>query len=120
MNSSRKLISLAGSGIIAALALTGCNQPTPQATIPSTSAPTTNVPATNTTAPTISADDAADRVDDALDDNSTLRVFDLDADDENSVIVLKGQVQNQSQKDLAQTIATQAAPGISIVNRIAF
>jgi osmotically-inducible protein OsmY len=120
MNSSCKLITLIGSGFIAALALTGCNQPTPQTTIPSNSAPTANAPATNTTAPTISVDDAADRVDDALDNDANLRVFDLDVDDENDVIVLKGQVQNQSQKDLAQTIATQAAPGFSIVNRIAF
>jgi NADPH-dependent ferric siderophore reductase len=120
MTFSRKLTSTIGLGFIASLALTSCNQPTPQATIPNSSAPTTNVPATNTPAPTISVDDAADRVDDALDNDSNLRVFDLDADDENNVIVLKGQVQNQSQKDLAQTLATQAAPGFSIVNRIAF
>jgi hypothetical protein len=96
----------------------------------STSAPTTATE--NTTAPTASApatttvqtpqnediDDIADRVEEALDSDATLKQFDLDADDQDNSIVLTGRVQTAEQKALAEQIARQNAPNISLNNQI--
>ncbi|MEG4996716.1 BON domain-containing protein [Microcoleus sp. B4-D4] len=115
----------------AILGLAACNPPnTSQTTVPSTSAPTTVTE--NTTAPTAPApatttaqtgqnqdiDDIADRVEDALDSDGTLKQFDLDADDRGNAIVLTGRVQTAEQKALAEQIARQIAPNISINNEI--
>lgn len=75
--------------------------------------------ASSSVAQSLSVDDAAEKVEKALENNSTLKAFDLDADDEKNTIVLKGRVQNQSQKALAETVAKQTAPGFA-VNRITF
>ena len=103
---------------------------TSQTTVPSTSAPTTATE--NTTAPTAAApatptaqtaqnqdiDDIADRVEEALDSDATLKPFDLDAEDRDNSIVLTGRVQTAEQKALAEQIARQTAPNISINNQI--
>jgi hypothetical protein len=116
---------------VAILGLGACTPPnTPQTTVPSTSAPTTATE--NTTAPTASApatttaqapqnqdiDDIADRVEEALDSDATLKAFDLDADDRDNSIVLTGRVQTAEQKALAEQIARQSAPNISLNNQI--
>ncbi|MEG4806679.1 BON domain-containing protein [Microcoleus sp. F8-D3] len=116
---------------VAILGLGACTPPnTSQTTVPSTSAPTTATE--NTTAPTPAApatttaqtaqnqdlDDIADRVEDALDSDTTLKQFDLDADDRANAIVLTGRVQTAEQKALAEQIARQVAPNVSINNEI--
>jgi len=129
-----QLLKLLVQGIsvstVAILGLGACNPPnTSQTTVPSTSAPTVTE---NTTAPTPAApatttaqtpqnqdiDDIADRVEDALDSDSTLKQFDLDADDRDNSIVLTGRVQTAEQKALAEQIARQVAPNVSINNEI--
>jgi hypothetical protein len=116
---------------VAILGLGACTSPnTSQTTVPSTSTPTTATE--NTTAPTASSpttttaqtphnediDDIADRVEEALDSDGTLKQFDLDADDRDNSIVLRGRVQTAEQKALAEQIARQTAPNISINNEI--
>jgi len=129
-----QLLKLLVQGIsvstVAILGLGACNPPnTSQTTVPSTSAPTVTE---NTTAPTPAApatttaqtpqnqdiDDIADRVEDALDSDATLKPFDLDADDRANAIVLTGRVQTAEQKALAEQIARQVAPNVSINNEI--
>ncbi|MBE9164267.1 MULTISPECIES: BON domain-containing protein [Microcoleaceae] len=130
-----QLLKLFAKGIsvstVAILGLGACTPPnTSQTTVPSTSAPATTTG--NTTVPTPAApatttaqtaqnqdiDDIADRVEDALDSDSTLKPFDLDADDRDNSIVLTGRVQTAEQKALAEQIARQIAPNISINNQI--
>ena len=131
-----QLLKLLVQGIsvstVAVLGLGACTPPnTSQTTVPSTSAPTTATE--NTTAPTASApatttaqqtpqnqdiDDIADRVEEALDSDATLKQFDLDADDRDNSIVLTGRVQTAEQKALAEQIARQNAPNISLNNQI--
>jgi len=130
-----QLLKLLVQGIsvstVAILGLGACTPPnTSQTTVPSTSAPTTATE--NTTAPTASApatttpqtaqnqdvDDIADRVEDALESDRTLKPFDLDADDQDNSIVLTGRVQTAEQKALAEQIARQIAQNISLNNQI--
>ncbi len=128
MKISRWSAKKAGASIIALLASAACNQPTLQAntstnpTLINAIARANISPTTGTASPSLaqslSADDAAEKVENALENNSTLKAFDLDADDEGKTIVIKGRVQNQSQKALAETVAKQTAPGFSLVNRI--
>lgn len=102
---------------IALLGLTACNQPDTAQTDPT--AP--SAPVTQNDAPanqTLSADEMADRVEDALDSHETLGQFDLDADDENETIVLEGTVDQAEQSTLAEDVARQTAPDLTIVNRI--
>ncbi|MEG4203486.1 BON domain-containing protein [Microcoleus sp. Pol7_A1] len=130
-----QLLKLLVQGIsvstVAILGLGACTPPNnSQTTVPSTSAPT--IATENTTAPTASApatttaqtadnqniDDIADRVEDALDSDTTLKQFDLDADDRANAIVLTGRVQTAEQKALAEQIARQVAANVSITNEI--
>ncbi|MEG4918651.1 BON domain-containing protein [Microcoleus sp. B7-D4] len=115
---------------VAILGLGACTPPnTSQTTVPSPSAPTTATG--NTTVPTTPApattaqtpqnqdiDDIADRVEEALDSDGTLKQFDLEADDRDNSIVLTGRVQTAEQKALAEQIARQTAANVSINNEI--
>ena len=116
---------------VAILGLGACSPPNnSQTTVPSTSAPPTATG--NTSAPTASApatttaqtpqnqdlDDIANRVEEALDSDATLKQFDLDADDRDNSLVLTGRVQTAEQKALAEQIARQTAPNISLNNQI--
>lgn len=122
---SPTMMRMFGLGVILA-ATTACAQPqervvapSPQAEAPAT---TTSPTAPTTTAqanPNESADDAAERVENALENDPTLAPFDLDADDRGNAIVIKGRVQNESQRALAEQIATQTAPGFEIINEVA-
>jgi osmotically-inducible protein OsmY len=64
------------------------------------------------------ADEADDRVEDALEADTELRAFDLDADDDDGRIVLTGRVRTAAQRGQAEAIAKRLAPGIAIDNRI--
>ena len=76
-------------------------------------------PARDTAAPAAaSAEEMDDRVERALEADSTLQAFGLDADDDNGQIVLKGRVRTADQQALALQVATGAAGGVTIDNRI--
>ena len=74
--------------------------------------------ATGAVATQVSADDLDDRVEDALDADSSLRQFRLDVDDDDNRIVLEGAVRSDEQKTLAEQIAVRTAAGLTIENRI--
>ena len=65
-----------------------------------------------------SAEQMDDRVERALETDSTLQAFGLDADDDNGRIVLKGRVRTAEQQALALQVATRQAGGVSIDNRV--
>lgn len=128
METFYRIVRRAGTVAFVGVTLVACGQPALQENPAANSAPATTNPATNpapattnpTTAQTLSADDAAEKVENAIENDATLKPFDLDADDEGNTIVIKGRVQNESQKALAENIAKQTAPGFTIVNRITF
>ena len=68
--------------------------------------------------PAATADARDDVVERALDADSALQGFALDADDDDGRIVLKGRVRTAAQKDLAAQIATREAAGVTVDNRI--
>ena len=116
-------------GAVVLLGLAGCNQgnttagsgnaPTNDTTAPSSTAPvnstSTNVSQSNTP---LNADRAEGAIENALEADTKLRAFDLDADDNNGAIALKGTVQTTEERALAEEIAKRTAPGISINNQI--
>jgi osmotically-inducible protein OsmY len=73
---------------------------------------------TAATAATPNPSDIEDRVEVALSTDSTLRPFGLDADAEDNRIVLKGAVRTETQRSNANTVASAAATGLSVENRI--
>ncbi len=64
------------------------------------------------------AEQMDDRVERALETDSTLQAFGLDADDDNGKIIIKGRVRTAEQQALALQVATREAGGVSIDNRI--
>lgn len=114
---------------VVVLGLAGCNQgnttagsgnaPTNDTTAPSSTAPvsstSTNVSQNSTP---LDADKAEDAIEKALEADTKLKAFDLDADEINGGIVLKGTVQTAQDRTLAEEIAKRTAPGISINNQI--
>jgi len=63
----------------------------------------------------------ADKIDKALERDSALRRFDLDAEakgDRTGHIEIKGKVRNASQRNRALAIAKRTAPGYRIVSKI--
>ena len=64
------------------------------------------------------ADEADDRVEDAFDADSTLRALDLDVDDEDGRLVLKGSVRTAAQRTQAEDLAKRTASGIRVDNQI--
>jgi|GEM_PF-1374178 len=64
------------------------------------------------------ADEAEDRVENAFDTDATLAPFDLDADDEDGRLVLKGKVQTEAQRKQAEDLARRNAAGVPIMNQI--
>lgn len=60
----------------------------------------------------------ADRIERAFERDSTLRRFDLDADDRGRSIHITGRVRTRAQRDRALSIARRTAPRYNIVNRI--
>lgn len=76
------------------------------------------IAATDPPAAGVTAEDMDDRVERALDTDSTLSVFGLDADDDDGRIILKGRVRTAEQKALALQVATREAGGIAVENEI--
>lgn len=68
--------------------------------------------------PPADADEAEDRISDAFKANSTLKPLNIEADEQNGGILLKGTVQTAQQRTLAENIAKQTAPKFSIDNQI--
>lgn len=66
----------------------------------------------------VAADEADDRVEDAFKADPTLRAFDLDADDKDGRLLLKGTVRTAAQRRAAEELARRLAPGIPLDNRI--
>jgi BON domain len=127
MISTHWLTKVTGLWTILLLAVTACTQPPTSGDSQTNATPVApTAPANNSDSNTIDPtqaldlDDAAEKVEDRLDNHPTLRAFDLDANDEDNAIVLTGRVQTASQKQLAQTLAQEVAPGVSIVNQIGF
>ncbi len=63
-------------------------------------------------------DAASERIEQALRADSSLRSFELEADDENGRVVLEGTVRSEQQKALAMQIAQRGAGGLQVENRI--
>jgi hypothetical protein len=80
--------------------------------------PSTPLVAENEIAGNDKADDAAEKVEEAIDTHPTLKPFDLDAEDQGNEIVLTGTVREASHKALAEQIAKETARGFAIVNRL--
>lgn len=99
------------SGAALGLALLGC--PAGDDSAADTAGATDTAPPAAAT-----AEEMDDRVERALETDSTLQVFGLDADDDNGRIVLKGRVRTAEQQALALTVATREAGGVAIDNRI--
>jgi osmotically-inducible protein OsmY len=68
--------------------------------------------------PAATADARDDVVERALDADTGLQAFALDADDEDGRIELKGRVRTAAQRDLAGQIAAREAAGVTVDNRI--
>lgn len=68
--------------------------------------------------PPADADEAEDLVSDAFEANTTLKSLNIEADEQNGGILLKGTVQTAQQRTLAENIAKQTAPKFSINNQI--
>lgn len=68
--------------------------------------------------PPVDADEAEDLVSDAFKANTTLKPLNIEADEQNGGILLKGTVQTAQQRTLAENIAKQTAPNFSINNQI--
>jgi len=92
------------------LALLGC--PAGDDSAADTAAGDTATPAAAT------AEQMDDRVERALETDSALQAFGLDADDDNGRIVLKGRVRTAAQQALALQVANREAGGVAVDNRI--
>ncbi len=118
MQALNRLMKIVSICAIALVGLSHGNQSdSVQANVPKLSASLEQSQAAHITQ-ALSADDMADRVEDALEKYPTLKPFDLDADDEGNAIVIKGTVRTAAQKALAEDIARKVAPGFTIINRI--
>lgn len=63
-------------------------------------------------------DEVEERVEDALEADSTLKSYDLEADEENGQIVLEGTVRTAQHKTLAEQVARGVAGTVVVVNRV--
>jgi osmotically-inducible protein OsmY len=113
MNDSRG-ITRSISALVIALSLVACSSGSADRTDTLGGTAPGSVGATATP----SADDAEDRVERALDADSTLQGFGLDADDDDGRIVLKGAVSTAALQAQAAQIAAREAAGLTVDNRI--
>jgi osmotically-inducible protein OsmY len=104
---------LAAAAAVAALAACGGDDRT---TVDTTTAAGATTAVTPTPAP--DADAVDDRVERALEADSLLRRYGLDADDDDNRVVLKGTVRTDAEKAHAQSVASGLAAGAAIDNRI--
>lgn len=101
--------------LLLALAGSACSSSESSRTTDSASG---DVGAAGTPTQTASIDDLDDRVEDALDADSSLRPFDLDVEEEGGRLALEGTVRTAEQKALAEQVARRAAPEGTLDNRI--
>jgi osmotically-inducible protein OsmY len=66
----------------------------------------------------IDVDALEEQVENALEDDATLRPFDLEVDEDDGQIVITGNVQTAAHKTLADEIAKRLAGTVTVVNRI--
>lgn len=64
------------------------------------------------------AKDAAERIEDMYENHGTLKPFDLDAEEEDNRVVLKGKVDTTEHKTMAEELARQNAAGLTVVSQI--
>ncbi len=100
------------------LALAACGDRKEGGDADATPAVTPGTAAAPATTGVTDADDAEDRVEEALETDAALRGFDLDADDDDNAVVLKGTVQTAAQKTQAEQIAMRVAPGVTVRNEL--
>jgi BON domain len=115
---SHLLAKTVGLCAIALVGLVGCGD---RSNTAQTDTVAPGEPVTQNDAPANQAQDidaAADQVEDVLDNDETLKPFDLDAEDEDSTIVIEGTVDDATQTTLAEDLARQTAPDFTIVNRV--
>jgi hypothetical protein len=62
--------------------------------------------------------DAAERIEDIYENHGTLKPFDLDAEEEDNRIVLKGKVDTAERKAMVEELARQNASGQTVVSQI--
>lgn len=120
--SAKNLVKGLGVCTIISLGLIGYTEPsTTQVTTPQaqpSAVPDGSTASSSTGTETVTLDEAADRIEQAIDNDANLKQFDLDVDDEDNAIVLQGDVKDASQKTLAESLAKQAAPNVAIANEI--
>ena len=66
----------------------------------------------------IDVDDVEEQVEKAFEDDSTLKAFDIDVDEDNGQIVLEGTVRTAQAKTLAEQVAKRIAGTVTVTNRI--
>jgi osmotically-inducible protein OsmY len=63
-------------------------------------------------------DDIEEQIEKAIQDDATLRSFDLDVDEDNGQIKLEGRVQTAEQKNAIEQLAKRIAGTVTVVNNI--
>lgn len=66
----------------------------------------------------IDIDDVEEQVEKAFEDDTALRAFDLDVDEDNGQLVLEGSVRSADAKSMAEQVARRIAGTVTITNRI--
>jgi osmotically-inducible protein OsmY len=66
----------------------------------------------------VDVDDVEERVEDALEADSTMRALDLDVDEEDGQLVIEGDVKTAAQRTLAEGLVKRVAGTVPVVNRI--
>jgi hyperosmotically inducible protein len=66
----------------------------------------------------VDVDALEEQIENALEDDATLRPFDLEVDEDDGQIVITGNVRSADQKALADQIAKRLAGTVTVVNRV--
>jgi len=66
----------------------------------------------------VDVDALEEQIENALEDDATLRPFDLEVDEDDGQIIITGNVRTADQKALADRIAKQLAGTVTVVNRV--
>jgi osmotically-inducible protein OsmY len=66
----------------------------------------------------VDVDEVEDRVEDALEADSTLRGFDIDVDEEYGALVLEGNVKSAAQQTAALELAKRIAGSVAVTSRL--
>jgi osmotically-inducible protein OsmY len=66
----------------------------------------------------VDVDEVEERVEDALEADSTLKAYNLDVDEENGQIVIEGTVRSAAHQTLVEQVARRIAGTVTVVNRV--